>query len=189
MSQVADLETEIRDLLTNEPRDSAAPTNRANWYKIVACLDTIGDTEEALDAFLRIQDRAGFGERYLAIYGVMQALFLEQDAVEHLAEALRFPYKPDEALRAIREIRNDSIGHPTRRGPSPGKSFNAIARVSMSCTGFSMLTTDRGTAMNTYRQVDVPDLISQQRVILSRSLAVFLAELKAKADVKRENDT
>ena len=179
MSQVADLETEIRDLLTNEPGHSAALTNRANWYKIVACLDTIGDTEEALDAFLRIQNRAGFGEWYLAIYGVMQALVLEQEAVKHLAEALGFAYNPDEALRDIREIRNDSIGHPTRRGSSPGKSFSAIARGSMSCTGFSILTTDGGTAMNTYRQVNVPDLISQQRAILSQSLAVFLSELKA----------
>lgn len=179
MSQVADLETKIRDFLTDEPAHSAALINRANWYKIVACLDTIGDTEEALDAFLRIQDRAGSGEWYLAIYGVMQALFLEQAAVEHLAEALGLAYNPDAALRDIREIRNDSIGHPTRRGSPPGKSFSAIARGSMSRTGFSMLTTDGGTAMNTYQQVNVPALISQQRAILSRSLAVFLSELKA----------
>ena len=189
MSHVADLETEIRDLLTNESRHSAALTNQANWYKIVACLDTIGDTEEALEAFLRTEDRASFGEWYLATYGVMQALFLEQAAVEHLAEAFGLAYNPDEALRDIRELRNDSIGHPTRRGPPPGKSFSAIARVSVSRTGFRMLTTDGGTAMNTYRQVNVPDLISQQRAILARALGVFLTELKAQDGIKHESDT
>lgn len=189
MSQAADREAEIRDLLTNEPRHSAALTNRANWYKIVTCLDTIGDAEKALDAFLCIEDRAGCGEWYLAIYGVMQALFLEQVAVEDLAEALGFAYNPDEALRDIRELRNDSIGHPTRRGPPPGKSFSAIARDSVSCTGFQMLTTDGGTTMTTYRLVNVPDLISQQRAILSQSLSVFLTELKAQDGIKHESDT
>jgi hypothetical protein len=56
---------------------------------------------------------ASVENHYLKLYELLQALFLQQDAVKHLCEALAVPNDPDQfpRLRPIREARNASIGH------------------------------------------------------------------------------
>ena len=58
------------------------------WDQLSSCLDVIEDTELAITAYLRRE----FGESteglYLAVYGLLQALFVQQDAVINLCESL-----------------------------------------------------------------------------------------------------
>ena len=82
------------------------------------------------------------GSSYILAYGFLQALFLQQDAVRNLYEALQLPSEPDPLLAEIRELRNDAIGHPTKRGggKGKGKSFSFISRPSISKSGFQLMT-------------------------------------------------
>lgn len=80
------------------------------------------------------------GSSYLLAYGFLQALFLQQDAVEHLHDAIQLPWESDPLLKEIREIRNDSIGHPKNR--QGGKSFSLISRPSISKSGFELMTVE-----------------------------------------------
>ena len=51
------------------------------------------------------------------MFGLMQSLIIQQDAIKHLYEGLSYqnPLDTVEKLREIRELRKDCAGHPTKR--------------------------------------------------------------------------
>ncbi|HSR70175.1 MAG TPA: hypothetical protein VLU25_19760, partial [Acidobacteriota bacterium] len=83
------------------------------------------------------------------------------------------------------EIRNDSVGHPTRRGGAPGRAFNFISRVSMSRSGFDLLTV-RADGTQTINAIDLPALINDQRALIESALQTFVAALRADEAAHRE---
>jgi hypothetical protein len=76
-------------------------------------MDVVEDSELAIDAYSTGNVREKDGERCLRLYGLLQALFLQQDAVINLCESLKIQKKIEDypKLKEIREIRNDSAGH------------------------------------------------------------------------------
>ena len=65
-----------------QTKDSAA------WNQLCSSLDAIGDTELAFDAYAALPEPSDEGTTYILVYGILQALVLQQDAVRHVAEAL-----------------------------------------------------------------------------------------------------
>jgi hypothetical protein len=174
MPTIKSLERELRDLINEPRRHRALFTNEHVFDQLCSSLDVIGDTELALDAYLLPPEvERSAGKCYLRTYGVLQALILQQDAVQHLGEALGAQAEFPEELRKIREVRNDAVGHPTRRGSAPGKAFNHIARISLSSFGFQMMTLLPGGSTE-ISQINVPDLIATQRRIIEAILQRFL---------------
>ena len=81
------LERRIRDLI-NEPRKRRLLIKRGPlWHQLCASLDAIGDSQLAIAAYPAAPG-SDDGEVYLAIYGLLQACFLQQDAIHNLCEAL-----------------------------------------------------------------------------------------------------
>jgi hypothetical protein len=178
MTTISDLESKIRDIINNPRKQHALLQNTAAWNMLCSCLDVIGDTELSFDAYLRQREVKDNGEKYLLVYGALQALFIQQDAVKNLAEALSISYDPDPLLEHIREIRNDSVGHPTKRGGGVGRAFNFIVRVSLSHHGFTLMTT-YPDGRTQFLDVSVPDLINKQRATLTKALADVVSKLEA----------
>src|SRR5512133_937305 len=58
------------------------------WNQFRSCLDTIRQTHRAIEAYNRSNGDLTEDQTYLAIYGLLQALVVQQDAMCHLAEAL-----------------------------------------------------------------------------------------------------
>jgi hypothetical protein len=87
MSPLAALAREIRGRIWAlfEPR---AVNFSPESYQASASCEVIRQTDHCLTAFLSREPETSAGERYLAVYGVLQALFVQQDAVRHLFEAL-----------------------------------------------------------------------------------------------------
>ena len=180
MSGVGEREQNLRDFLTQYDRQTQYLLDRPNWYRIVACLDAIGDTDTALNAFLDKHQREGAGEWYLAIYGVLQVLFVQQDAIDHLARALNLtPCEPNSTLNDLRKLRSDAIGHPTARGNRDNPtSFTAISRVSLSREGFDMLKTMCSTDEHEVQHVELPDRIRSQQAFVEACLSTMLMQLQ-----------
>jgi len=132
-----------------------------SWNQLCSSLDVIGDTELCFDAYEAAPTPEEGGPTYLLVYGVLQALVLQQDAVRHMAEALDIPYTPDPRLRDIREVRNSSVGHPTKRSGKPRAHF--ISRISMSKRGFQLMTVYPDHGPGEFKWVDIPKLITLQR--------------------------
>ena len=177
MTRITELEEEIRGLINSPRKHRAVLEDSGEYHKLCSCLDVIGDTELAFRAYAELSDGLPHGTSYILAYGFLQALFLQQDAVRHLCEALQLPWKPDSLLDEIREVRNDSIGHPTnRRG---GKSFSFISRPSISKSGFQLMTVESATDRPPmFRYVRFQSLLDIQHARLETVLDALLQALR-----------
>ena len=116
---------DIRDYLnrTSPRKKHALMQDSVNWYKLCSSMDIIEDMEFALESYLaKNSDTPDLGEKYLLVFGALQTLYVQQDGVKHLHDALDIPYTIDPSIKNIREIRNDVAGHPTNRKNK--KEFN-----------------------------------------------------------------
>lgn len=88
-----------------------------------------GATDALLDASLAARGyqrtvSADVSGNLLACYGFLQALYIEQDAIITLSEAVGLPWdsSSDPRLKEIREARNRLSGHPARAGKKDKKN-------------------------------------------------------------------
>jgi hypothetical protein len=113
MTTIQDLESQIRDFITAPRRQAHLLKNNAFWAMLCSSLDIIGDTELAIEAYLAGEKKAqeseqsaktpqNLGDHYLILYGILQVLFVQQDAVKHLAESLAIVYTHDRMLIYLR---------------------------------------------------------------------------------------
>ena len=184
MTVTRELEEGIREYI-NEPRrqSSLMKQGPGTWNKICSSLDVIGDTEEAL---LWYQAKGSFendGEAYIAVYGVLQALYLQQDAVIHLSQALGAEQPKNPTLNRIRAIRNDTVGHPTNRGKQGTKSFHYISRPTITPEGFDVLNAFAGGPEDHFGRIDTKKMIHQQRKELEAQLTRVLDALREEAEL------
>ena len=170
MQDIAQLVDDIRELINRPRKQYALLQDEAMWAMLCSSMDTIEDTELCFDAFLTEDiDRAEDGVKYVFVYGTLQALFVQQDAVQNFHEALfhealNLPYTQNLSLKNIRDIRNDSVGHPTKR--SGGQSYNFISRITLGSHGFQLMTIDRDCPQPRFKNVNVRELIATQRDVL-----------------------
>ena len=100
-------------------------------------MDMIEDLEYALESYLtEDSENAETGRKYLLIFGALQALYVQQDAIKNLHKALNIPYTMDISIEEIREIRNDAAGHPTNR---KNKEFIFINRSFLGIHKFQLM--------------------------------------------------
>jgi hypothetical protein len=176
---------EIRDFI-NEPRKQFDLLKNCKfWNQLCSSLDVIGDSDLAIDAYINSKFGKDDGEKYLKLYGVLQALFLQQDAVTNLCESLELSNNliANPKLKEIRDIRNDSIGHPTKRGNY--KSYHFISRVTITKSGFQLIS-DYENDRTTIRDISVIDLINEQRKYLSEILKKVINDLQAEEKAHKE---
>jgi hypothetical protein len=85
---------------------------------VAVAMDTAEDAGEAMLAYERTPfERDDFGEGYLRLYGFLQAVFLQQDALAELNEQFLKPKLDTQRMAgwtAIRALRNRITGHPVR---------------------------------------------------------------------------
>ncbi|MGA7124408.1 MAG: hypothetical protein WBY94_30180 [Polyangiaceae bacterium] len=182
MSDVERLESEIRDFINAERKRAALIKRAATWGKVCSSLDAIGDTELAIQAYEAresTETRASTdGNLYISIYGILHALYLQQDAVKNLAGALGIAYERSEGETAARDVRNAATGHPTHQNHVSPNAFNFISRVTLHAGGFQMLTY-RADGSSDTQHVNVAALIAGQREGVTQALHATLNALRA----------
>ncbi len=163
--------------------------NEGDWNKFVTAIDTIRDTNLAITNFTQNPNNLFIQNPYLVTYGLLQALFLQQDAVNYLKVSLFDNSKkidwnnPKYAeLKKIRQIRNETIGHPigtNKRGPnskytSDEITYCTINRSSLSKDGFEyMLYMHSESNLKT---IKFSDIIAYQDKYLGNELKSILKE-------------
>lgn len=184
MSFPSEIEQQVHALreYVNEPNLKARLRElQSTWLMLCSALDLLGDTELALHAFRTYSPESEVaecdGDRYLAVYGVLQAMFLQQDAVAGIHRALAVPLSPNPTLTAIRELRNDSIGHPSNRGN--GKSFHFLTRRVLSRDGFELVSFASDGSPPVTRSVTLWRLIADQQSAVAEILGGLIQYLHA----------
>ena len=123
---IGSLESEVRDLINDTVHGYeryALPV----WLRICAAMDCIGDTSLILDRPELRRLTGGYAAQYLRLYGLLQAVHAQQDAIEYLWETVVERWRRPDRASAWQELRiwrNILVAHSA-------KSAGAIARISM----------------------------------------------------------
>jgi hypothetical protein len=90
-------------------------SRRDDWNLLCVAMDTLDDTCLALEDYEAAGLGTESGGQYLRLYGMLQAVFLQQDCICNLHKLFRdTAWTPsiDSRWQEIRDLRNLTIGHP-----------------------------------------------------------------------------
>jgi hypothetical protein len=190
MPSLGELSNWIRDYLQDARNRQQLLAQRFNWHQLCAGLDTIEDTELAIVAYVQSDFPSDAGEGYLRIYGVLQALFLQQDALEHFlaASGWGLTTKVRDVLRDVREARTAAVGHPTQLNRKGDLSTHVISRSTLRKDGFDLMSFAKKSGEDpvSFRYVAVCDLIEKQRVEVIRIMSEVVTKLKQEDRMHKE---
>jgi len=144
LNKVYDIVQKIRDKIERGQKYYLLMSNKINWNQFCASIYAIEDSQCAIDAYRELPFPTDIKGKYLFTYGLLQAFYLQQDAANGLSNALcnkKIDFKTKyPLLYNIRELRNDTVGHPTKRtqgkGSSETYSFIQISQITMKKIGF-----------------------------------------------------
>ena len=133
MKSIAELESEIRDFINRPRKQTKLLSDLASWNMLCSALDVIGDTELALEAYLAWTPQKEDGEKYLLVYGALQVMEVQQDAVKFVSESLAIPYARPTELTNIRMVRSELMPISSRwagvNGSASSTASSADSRV------------------------------------------------------------
>jgi hypothetical protein len=178
------IQSEIRDIINISRNRKKIYENRSNFLQIISCLDTIQDTEYGIHSYLdsypeKLKKNKGF--LYLTTYGILQLIFVQQDAIKNLSEAFGVEFELPVELKIIRDIRNRSTGHPTKKTEHRKKeiySFNQILNYSLNYSGFKFWTFYSDVKEREETEFNCIDKIEENRKFCSQLLNNILTKLK-----------
>jgi hypothetical protein len=189
MADVYELRRSIREFIHHPRRLDPLLKDNPNWNQLASSFDVIADTEMAIQTYNGLpavgNDK---GILYLMIYGLLQALYVQQDAVESLVRALRPNQTPRYAIESepqaeeIRSVRNRAIGHPTVQGNVNSKKTPGVQmsfHISQLWNGGFTLMTIYANGSHTFTEVKLLDLIEKNRLMVERILHNIKDELEA----------
>jgi len=171
---------DIKDFINRPRKQHQLLSDTFSWNMLCASMDTIEDNQLAIKAYQKLPSFDGFTGGYLHIYGLLQALYLQQNAANHLSQSLfneKIDFKNDyPALFKIRELRNDIIGHPTYNG----KSFCVISRITIINNGFTVAyyIPNKDTK---FEDINIYNILSIQSELILKIL------IKIKSELEMEN--
>src|SRR3989344_9230423 len=79
----------LRDLINSSVCYKQSAWDRkddGDWSKLWTAVDNIEDTQLAIDEYLSLKDFSR-----LAVYGLLQSMYVQQDAISHLEKAINVP--------------------------------------------------------------------------------------------------
>src|SRR3546814_17639790 len=93
---MARLEDKISDFINTGRNQVRLLPERSAWNQICSSLDVIGDTTLSIGDYVAATFPTTPGLQYIYTYGLLPALFLQQDAIRNLAEAFELDHTPSE---------------------------------------------------------------------------------------------
>ena len=114
-----DLVKRIRKHIQRLEQMSRLIPNRKKWIGITASIDVLEDSSWAIEYYNENDYPSDMKGKYLYTYGLLQALFVQQDAAENIYKVFfdgNIKWKDEyHKAYAVREMRNDVTGHPLNR--------------------------------------------------------------------------
>lgn len=187
MSDVEVSISKLRDLINMPRKQHLLLKDKRFWNQLCSSLDVIQDTDIALDDYVRNDFPKSEGGKYLVVYGALQSLVVQQDAVDHLVESLSISIpSASEQLKDVRDLRIKSVGHPTKKGRGEeDKSYHFISRATMHKNGFQLISSSPGKDFE-FTDVNILELISKQKTVIKGILESVLDELKREEEKHKE---
>ena len=152
-------------------------------YSVKWVLEDISKAIEVYKNYARKEKELDLGTKYLMIYGVFTALYLQQNALKDLCDALNHKQvditkENNPKIYEIREIRNDIAGHPTT-GRGSSKYTTYLSRHSCYYTNLSLRKIQyQETENDKFIDVDIISSIDTQEKFIKEQLEEILSMLR-----------
>jgi len=143
-----------------------------DWNILCVSMDIIEDTNESILSFIKKGIKNNIGDKYLKIYGLLQAIFIQQDAIKSLFEVIKNNFDTNKKLssweayslkawKELRKYRNLSIGHPIKNiSFKKGQIYRTyISRSMISSKGFEIMIWDRNLNKSDFIYIPIIKLI------------------------------
>lgn len=131
--------------------------NDGDWSKLWTAVDNIEDTQRAIDEYFSLKEFSR-----LAVYGLLQAMVVQQNCIIQLENAIKIKavdYKIDYPdLFTIREIRDETIGHPKFTSITPTNNLDILEYGIWSNSGFEHKTINLKNIINTQHSLLVKEV-------------------------------
>lgn len=176
LHRISTEEDSVREYINTTRYQTDLLQDLDNWNQICSSLDTMGDTTLSIEEYMTSDYPENDGLKYIYTYGLLQSLFIQQDAVKHLSESFEVNFEINEQLKKIREIRNASIGHPTKNKVRGTVFYNYISRITLSKYGFTLLRSSQGDR-NEFIDVDLLSILTAQLNEIEKSYKLISTKL------------
>ncbi|HEX7484185.1 MAG TPA: hypothetical protein VF281_03470 [Candidatus Saccharimonadales bacterium] len=172
---------DIRELVNKSIFIENIERHNFKWDMAIASMDTIEDTELAIKSYSSLFKDLPEGQLYLILYGLFQAIFMQQDAVIHLAKGLNsteISIWKDVDGKKIRVLRNKYFGHPTdsQNYKTKESTFHGLTRITLSAKTVTGWTYPNFST----ELIDISDVIKIQQKFIIRSLINIQNDLRKK---------
>ena len=178
-TEIFGLIAKIREHINRTEKMAALLADRSKWLPLTSALDVLEDSSGAVTYYIESDFPDNVNGKYLFIYGLIQAMFLQMDAANSIQTALTgstIDFKTDypEAY-CIREMRNDVVGHPTNRRNNQSVY---LAQMSLNKNGFYYIKdSSAGTAEGESIPVSVTKAIEEVnsciKSVLEQTIAIL----------------
>lgn len=139
-NEILELQESIYEYINTDRYRTDLISDLSVWNQIRSSLDVISDTIMAVLSYCSGNYPNDAGLKYIYTYGILQSLFIQQDAVKNLTKAFGQDYEISDELQKIRNIRNSAIGHPTYEPVKKNNvSYTFLSRDTLSKDGFSYM--------------------------------------------------
>ncbi|MBS0165418.1 MAG: hypothetical protein JSR29_05015 [Nitrospira sp.] len=158
---------------SESPKTLLRLNDEVDWSFICVAMDVVGDASLAIGHFLRFSldgptryDEVG--ERYLRLYGILSAAYVQQEAVLKLYKLMNCP-NPKAVQAAfsaleIRTVRHQLASHSLDFLPARGLRTQAFVPVRIGLSGYTcVITENRGDRSRT---VDLKEAINRHCLAL-----------------------
>ena len=144
MRRISDLEHKIRGYVNNANLLDRYFDGRPDdeWMTLCVSMNTLGDTCQALEYYEDYGLGVDYNEKYLKLYGLLQAIFLQQDSIRQIYRIfIESDLQPgsDSAWIKIRDLRNLTVGHPVEKKHTNETKRCFISRISIQNNGFELM--------------------------------------------------
>lgn len=156
--------------------------NSNSWMSLCASLDTLGDSQLAIVSFLNSKIGNGktfnTGERYLRIYGVLNAIYIHNQSIVNLATIIKLndPSKLSKYFKKmdISFLRNSIAAHPVNFDNNGTKVNYRIVRMSIDNDTGNLEIVNRNNSFRTYNIYEAIDEYLESAEFNLRKIALKL---------------
>lgn len=159
--EILKLQESIYDHINTNRYQADLISDLSIWNKICSSLDVISDTIMAVLSYCSSPYPKDTGLQYIYTYGLLQSLFIQQDAVKNLTKAFGQEYQISEQLKHIRNIRNSAIGHPTYEPVKKNVFYTYLSRNTLSKESFSYMRSS-ASGEDIFYDVKVEEILESQ---------------------------
>lgn len=162
MKRILALEQKIRDYVNSgNLYDRYFKSHPDEWSTLCAAMDALGDSGLGMEYYEASGIGDKDGEKYLKLYGLLQAVFLQQDSIRQLYRIfLGDDLQPASKLAwtRIRDLRNLAVGHPMDKKDKAGTKCCFISGIRTADDRFNLAVWYKDKCEYEFEDIDLKGL-------------------------------